>query len=1101
MRTLFYKSTNPRLWLWAGLAAMGAAQLPDSLLAAGGRAPQSATTLRAPTVTVQLTGYVFEDPNYGGGAGRARGSVVSYPSAGTRVELYDAAGAFVGFTLTNAAGQYGFAVNSGSTYQVRVVNSTVVSLRPFGTLAAPLLPVQTYAGLGTDANAPNRVGGQAPQLADAGANTTPSTLSALTTSTTTAESVASVTAGSTDTAGPDFGYSFDVVVNTNDSGQGSLRQFVLNATALGADASLVQAGATRSTTSTTTTALPTGRETSIFMVPDGQAHPGLLAASAGGPASGLTAQRGQQVALITLTISSGPLRVVGANATLTTIDGGTQTANIGDTNTAVLSEGGTVGTSASFSYTSFSGPEVQLLGEYNAANPVTTRKPANAVNVQADDFTLRNMAVRNFGNFGGNGAIAFDNVPGRNGTLVGYAGDVGPQGPVRAILENNVLGSDASSFTMPSPFASNEGDNGRNNQQIQYDVSGTVNSALFPEKTVTVRTNLIGFSERRGLHVQGNAAITAGYNINFTVYDNLFRGAGVTNNPVSNTASPYATSSAGGVEFILLTQPFLEVYNNAINGPGTVSTYSTFGAGSDGLEINNATVNVPGNLPMNARRDAGSARTGSRIEQNTISNQRVGIICQSNAEFSIFALDDLLFRGNLILGHLLGMNNQGARQQIQSNNVTGNAGTGFINTGPDVVFTNNSFDTNTAIGLVVGDGTLPTTDANRPAVTGVVIGPGNVFTTNGSASQSAGLSIVNSTTRARITQNAHFANGALGIDLANNGVTANNNTLNAAFPNQELDYPILSSGTWVGGVLTVAGFVGTGVGQTAFAGAVIEIFRADNNPANQNGELLVGDGRDVAHGEGRAYLGTLVADANGRFTGSFVVSSTLLALGNFITATATIGSGATASTSEFGNNLLLPTVPLPVVLVRFAAQAVGDRDALLSWATASEVNSDYFEVERSLDGNTFVALGRRAAQGSTSSATSYTFSDAGIGPKVPAGQAVYYRLRQVDLDGTFTYSPVRSVRFGGAGALAIGIYPNPTTAGTTLDLASLPATDTYQVRVLDAVGRQVRLATLPGGQASPLDLGSLAAGTYQLVLTGTQADGTPLRQLLRLTRE
>ncbi|RZK40165.1 MAG: hypothetical protein EOO57_02730, partial [Hymenobacter sp.] len=910
MRTLFYTSKNSRLWLWAGLATLGAAQLPGSLLAASGRAPQPATTLRAPTVTVQLTGYVFEDPNYGGGAGRARGSVISYPSAGTRVELYDAAGAFVGSTLTNAAGQYGFAVNSGDTYQVRVVNSTVTSLRPFGTLAAPLLPVQTYAGLGTDANAPNRVGGQAPQLADAGANTTQGTLSALTTSTTTAESVVSVTAGSTNTAGPDFGYNFDVVVNTNDSGQGSLRQFVLNATALGADASLVQAGVTRSTTSTTTTALPTGRETSIFMVPDGQAHPGLLAASAGGPASGLTTQRGQQVALITLTISSGPLRVVGANAALTTIDGGTQTANIGDTNTAVLSEGGTVGTTASFSYTSFSGPEVQLLGEYNAANAVTARKPTNAVNVQADDFTLRNVAVRNFGNFGGNGAIAFDNVPGRNGTLAGYAGDVGPQGPVRAILENNVLGSDASSFTMPSLFASNEGDNGRNNQHIQYDVSGTVNSALFPEKTMTVRTNLIGFSERRGLHVQGNAAITAGYNINFTVFDNVFRGAGVTNNPVSNTASPYATSSAGGVEFILLTQPFLEVYNNAINGPGTVSSYSTFGAGSDGLEINNATVNVPGNLPMNARRDAGSARTGSRIEQNTISNQRVGIICQSNAEFSIFALDDLLFRGNLILGHLLGMNNQGARQQIQNNTVTGNAGTGFINTGPDVVFTNNSFDTNTSIGLVVGDGgdaTMatpipPASTPTRPAVTGVVIGPGNIFTTNGSASQSAGLSIVNGTTRARITQNAHFANGALGIDLANNGVTANNNTLDAAFPNQELDYPILSSGTWVGEVLTVTGFVGTGVGQTAFAGALVEIFRADNNPANQSGEVIVGDGRDVAHGEGRAYLGTLVADANGRFSGSFAVSGNLLALGNFITATATIGSGATAITSEFGNN-------------------------------------------------------------------------------------------------------------------------------------------------------------------------------------------------------
>ncbi|RZK62151.1 MAG: T9SS type A sorting domain-containing protein, partial [Hymenobacter sp.] len=140
-------------------------------------------------------------------------------------------------------------------------------------------------------------------------------------------------------------------------------------------------------------------------------------------------------------------------------------------------------------------------------------------------------------------------------------------------------------------------------------------------------------------------------------------------------------------------------------------------------------------------------------------------------------------------------------------------------------------------------------------------------------------------------------------------------------------------------------------------------------------------------------------------------------------------------------------------------------------------------------------------QGSKASATSYAFTDAGIGLKLAAGQAAYYRLNQVDQDGTATYSPVRSLRFGETSALVPGLYPNPAATGTTLDLSALPATASYQLRVLDAVGRPVQQATLPGGQATRLDLGSLAPGTYQLLLTGPRADGSALRQLLRLTRE
>ncbi len=1077
---------TPKAWLLA-------------LLAAAGTAPAGATTpagWHRPTA-VALLGFVFEDVNYGGGAGRPRNTTGTSSRPSATVELYSAAGTLLQTTTTDASGLYSFTVEASTTYQVRVVNSTVTSSRAGYTAA--LLPVQTYAGQGNDPNAGNRVGGANPAKTDAPGNPGNQTLADLTPAggTTTPESVVSVTTGTDETVGPSFGYCFDVVVNTNGAGQGSLRQFVLNASALGGEGSLAQSGSTRSTTSSASTALPGGRETSIFMIPDGQAHPGLLAAGAGGPTSQLTTQNGQQVAVITLTVADGSLGITGTNPTLTSLDGGTQTANVGNTNAAVLGTGGSVGTTASLSYGSFSGPEVELLGEYAAGNAASSRKPRNGINVQADDFWLRNVAMRNFGNPGGQGAVGFDNVPGRTGPLSGYTGTngatAGPQGPVRALIENNVLGSDAASFAAPSPFASNEGDNGRNNQHLQYDVSGTSPTV----RTLTVRTNLIGFSERRALHVQGNSAITSGYNINLSAYDNVFQEAGVSGNPFSNS-SPYAASAAGAIELIQTTTPYVEIYNNRISGPGTVSSYN--GLGSDGIELNNARVSTPSGDPTqtanNERRDAGAAQQGSRIEQNSISNQRLAVLCQSNAAFAAYALDNLPFTGNSFTNNYLGLYNQGAGHTYQNNVVSGSMTSGLITIGPTNTLTGNTLSSNGASGLIVGDASQSPATATKPATTGVVVGPGNTVTSNGAT----GTLLTNASTRATVSQNAHYANGGLAIDLSangtGNGVTPNNGTLNESFPNRELDYPILTSALLTGNQLMVSGYVGSAAGQSTFANATVELFRADNSPANQNGPVVAGDGQSVPHGKGRAYLGALTADASGNFSGTLTVSS--LSSGDQVTATATLGTSgtATAATSEFGNNATV-TAPLPVQLVAFTARAGTDRDAYLSWTTASELNSAAFVVERSLDGVSFAEIGRRAGQGTKTGSTIYAHTDAGIGQRV-AG-AVYYRLRQVDTDGSTSYSPVRTVRFGAAADLSLA--PNPAGPATTLDLSALPTDATYQLLLLDAVGRPVRRLTASGGQVLPLDLRELASGTYLLVLTGSQTDGTPLRQALRLMHE
>jgi uncharacterized repeat protein (TIGR01451 family) len=194
--------------------------------------------------------------------------------------------------------------------------------------------------------------------------------------------------------------------------------------------------------------------------------------------------------------------------------------------------------------------------------------------------------------------------------------------------------------------------------------------------------------------------------------------------------------------------------------------------------------------------------------------------------------------------------------------------------------------------------------------------------------------------------------------------------------------------------------------------------------------------------------------------------------------------------------------PLPVVLTDFAAQAVLNRDALLNWHTASEKNNDHFDIERSFDGSTFAKIGQVAGHGTTSAASAYAFSDANVAAQ--ASGPVYYRLRQVDLDGSSNFSPVRSVRFtaeAAAAPIALSLFPNPAQASTQLDLRQLPAAGTYQVVLLDATGRTVLSRTLAGGLPQPLDVQQLASGTYHVRVTGQLADGAAFKQTLRLTKE
>jgi hypothetical protein len=170
--------------------------------------------------------------------------------------------------------------------------------------------------------------------------------------------------------------------------------------------------------------------------------------------------------------------------------------------------------------------------------------------------------------------------------------------------------------------------------------------------------------------------------------------------------------------------------------------------------------------------------------------------------------------------------------------------------------------------------------------------------------------------------------------------------------------------------------------------------------------------------------------------------------------------------------------PLPVELLSFTAERQGN-DALLRWTTASEKNNDHFDVESSPDGRTFRRIGTVAGQGSSTQRHEYELPDPNLARY--AAELVYYRLRQVDRDGTFSYSPVRTVQVPATGGFAVQAYPQPFGSELSLLLRTSEA-GPVTIVLHDAVGRVLltRSATLvPGSNTLTLpEAAALASGVY-----------------------
>jgi len=276
--------------------------------------------------------------------------------------------------------------------------------------------------------------------------------------------------------------------------------------------------------------------------------------------------------------------------------------------------------------------------------------------------------------------------------------------------------------------------------------------------------------------------------------------------------------------------------------------------------------------------------------------------------------------------------------------------------------------------------------------------------------------------------------------LSQAGVTYGQNPNQAPYKGIDRIWAASSTGSVASPVTLTMSWLSDNDNGLTFAGTNAQVWRSDDNGATWGKEGAVADGSSR----------TLTV-ATTRLNALYTVSTT--------------------------------AAPLPVTLLSLTATKTGE-DGLLTWKTASEYNSDYFELQASPDGQAWQALRKQPAAGTTTTAHTYTYLDKNLARY--AAPVIYYRLRQVDLGGSFTFSPVVTLS---PAALAVSwkvsAYPNPFARDLTAQLITDEA-GPVQVTLLDASGRLVLRRTLAGKPGTLLialdEAPALATGTYLLLV-------------------
>jgi hypothetical protein len=201
------------------------------------------------------------------------------------------------------------------------------------------------------------------------------------------------------------------------------------------------------------------------------------------------------------------------------------------------------------------------------------------------------------------------------------------------------------------------------------------------------------------------------------------------------------------------------------------------------------------------------------------------------------------------------------------------------------------------------------------------------------------------------------------------------------------------------------------------------------------------------------------------------------------TATSTMRTGMNGF-SDFATVQFNSALPVELLFFTALPDAHG---VLLSWATASEINNDYFVVEKSQNGILFHEFGSVDGAGNSTGELNYSLRD-----ENPYDGMNYYRLRQVDFDGSSRYSDVVAVEFASAHDV-LSVFPNPSFDMIQCNFnSSMDGEITLQVR--DVTGKEMltkKFLVSRGFNSVPLEINFLAYGVYYLQLFNAADKNSP----------
>lgn len=252
------------------------------------------------------------------------------------------------------------------------------------------------------------------------------------------------------------------------------------------------------------------------------------------------------------------------------------------------------------------------------------------------------------------------------------------------------------------------------------------------------------------------------------------------------------------------------------------------------------------------------------------------------------------------------------------------------------------------------------------------------------------------------------------------------------------------------------------VGATITVGASGGMGNVVTNFTGGNG----GNGGTSAQGTlsapGTGGTGGTVATAPNKSTGTAGAIPGGGGGGGYSLPSSTTAGGSTAGSDGANGLIKISEVVLPVEYTNFQAKT-NQKSALLTWTTASEKDNALFNIEQSTNGTDFQTVGQVKGHGTTSASSSYNFEH-----MTPSVGINYYRLKQVDLGGTATYSAVRSVLFGKTGLVvkntlvqdALDIVTNDDSA-TPLSIFNLSGQAVFTGKVQGA--QRLNISTLPNG--------------------------------------